>query len=102
MNTLVRSAVVIGSCATALAALASSAAAAWSPPQELPGSAGRFPAFAAYGPGGAANVGVYGPLVLLPGNPQAPIALSTASAAGVFGAPVTLRDRLASPIATSP
>ena len=101
MNTLVRRAAAAASCATALSAVAAPAGAAWSPPQQLPGTAGRFPAFAAYGPGGAASVGVYGPLALFPGNPQAPIALSTAATAQTFGAPVALRDGLAAPIAVS-
>jgi hypothetical protein len=86
MSKLSRSAIVLGSCAATLAA-ASPAAAAWTPPQELPGSAGRYPVFAAYGAGGAPNIGLYGPLGIVPANPQAPVAISSAPAGGGFGAP---------------
>ncbi len=98
MTRLRRSAVVLGSCAAALAAAAAPAAAAWTAPAELPGSAGRYPLFAAYGAGGGPSIGVYGPLALFPGNPQAPVAISATPAA----APVTLPDGLASPVAVSP
>ena len=40
MSHIARSAVVIGSCAAALAAAASPAGAAWTAPQELPNTAG--------------------------------------------------------------
>jgi len=101
MSTLSRSAVVIGSCAAALAA-ATPAVAAWTAPQDLPGSAGRYPAFAAYGAGGAPNVGLYGPLAVVPGNPQAPVAVSSAPAGGGFGLPRGLRHKLGTPVAISP
>jgi hypothetical protein len=101
MSKLSRSAFVIGSCAAALAA-ASPAAAAWTPPQALPGSAGRYPILAAYGPLGAPNVGLYGPLALAPANPQAAVAVSTAPSGGAFGVPRGLRHKLGTPVAVSP
>jgi len=101
MSTLARSAIVVGSCAAALAA-ATPAVAAWSAPQDLPGSAGRYPAFAAYGAAGAANVGLYGPLGLVPGNPQAPLAVASAPAGGNFGLPRGLRHKVGAPVAISP
>lgn len=100
---LARSLAVIGSCATALAAAASSASAAWTPPQELPGTAGRYPLFAAYGPEGARHVGVYGPLALSPRSPQAPVALASAPAGGgAYVPPSELPDGLGAPPAISP
>jgi hypothetical protein len=101
MSKLSRSAIVIGSCAAALAA-AAPAAAAWTPPQELSGSAGRYPLLAAYGAGGTANIGLYGPLGIVPGNPQAPVAISSAPAGGGFGIPRGLRHKLGAPVAVSP
>lgn len=100
MSLLARCAVVIASCVAAAAA-ASPAAAAWTPPQDLPGSAGRYPLFAAYGADGAANVGIYGPLALIPGDPQAPLAISSAAAGG-FGEPAGVPDGLTAPVAISP
>ncbi|MEA2149406.1 MAG: hypothetical protein QOD69_1236 [Solirubrobacteraceae bacterium] len=97
MSNFSRSAVVLGSCAAALVAAASPAAAAWTPPQELPGTAGRYPLFAAYGAGGAASVGVFGPLALVPSSPQAPLAI-----AAVGAAPASLPDGLGAPVAVSP
>jgi hypothetical protein len=102
MRNLSRSVVVLASCAVALATVASPAGAAWTPPQELPATAGRYPAFAAYGAGGLPIVGMYGPLALFPGNPQAPIAISRASSGSDFARPVALPDGLASPVAVSP
>jgi hypothetical protein len=102
MSRLLRSAVVVGSCASALAAFTSPAGAAWTAPQELPGSAGRHPLFAAYGAGGATSIGLYGPLALLPGNPQAPLAISTMPAGAAFAQPAGLPGGLASPVALSP
>jgi hypothetical protein len=90
------------SCAAAVAA-AAPAAAAWTAPQELPGSAGRYPVFAAYGADGATNVGLYGPLALIPGNPQAPLAISRAAAdTSAYAPPVGLPGGLAAPVAVSP
>jgi hypothetical protein len=102
MNNLSRSAVVIGSCAAALAAAGAPAGAAWTPPQELPGNAGRYPLFAAYGPGATTSVGVYGPLALVPASPQAPLAISNMPVGAAFRAPTALPDGLASPVAVSP
>lgn len=103
MSTLRRSGAVIGSFAAALAVAAVPAAAAWTPPQELPGSAGRYPLLAAYGAAGATSVGTYGPLALTPSNPQAPLAISSAAAPGAaFGPPVGLPDGLTAPVAVSP
>lgn len=100
MGNLFRRDVVMGSCAAALAAVAAPAGAAWTPPQELPSSAGRYPLFAAYGAGGAASVGVYGPLALLASSPQAPLAIATV-AAGAGQAPSALPDGLGAPVAVS-
>ncbi len=102
MSNLSSSAVVIGLCATALAAVAAPASAAWTPPQELPGTAGRYPLFAAYGATGATSIGMYGPLALTPGTPQAPVAISSMAAGGTFGAPAGLPDGLGAPVAVSP
>ena len=101
MSKLSRSAFVIGSCAAALAA-ASPAAAAWTAPLQMPGSAGRYPILAAYGPLGAANVGLYGPLALEPANPQAAVSISTAPSGATFGMPRGLRHKLGTPVAVSP
>lgn len=95
------SAVVMGSCAAALAAFAAPAGAAWTPPQELPNTAGRYPLFAAYGPGGAASVGMYGPLALVPSSPQAPLAISQVTA-GAGQTPAAAPDGLGAPVAVSP
>jgi hypothetical protein len=102
MDTLRRAAVVIGSCACALAAIASPVGAAWTPPLEIQGSNDRFPLLAAYGPGGAPSIAMYGPLALLPGNPQAPVAMSSILAGATYAPPVNLRDGLGSPLAVSP
>jgi hypothetical protein len=102
MSNLSRSAVVVGLCATALTAVTVPASAAWTPPQELPGSAGRYPLFAAYGAGGAPSIGVYGPLAPIPGTPQAPLAISRMGAGGIFEAPAALPDGLGAPVAVSP
>jgi hypothetical protein len=102
MITFPRSAIVVGSCALALGAAASPASAAWTSPQALPGSAGRYPLLAAYGPGGTTNVAMYGPLAFLPGTPQAPVAMSTTPPGQPFAAPTGLPDGLASPVAVSP
>jgi hypothetical protein len=99
MSNLSRSAAVLGSCAAALAAAASPAGAAWTPPQELASTAGRYPLFAAYGAGGAASVGVFGPLALVPGSPQAPLALASVAAGA---APSTLPGGVSAPVAISP
>jgi hypothetical protein len=79
MSNYRRAAVVIGSCATALTA-ACPAGAAWTAPQELPNTAGRYPAFAAYGAGGVASVGLYGPLTLVPGVRSLPTAARSSPA----------------------
>ena len=76
MSHIARRAIVIGSCAAALAAAASPAGAAWTPPHELPNTERRYPVFAAYGAGELATIGMYGPLRLVPGTPQTPLALS--------------------------
>jgi hypothetical protein len=89
MHRVSRSAVVIASCAAALAA-ASPARAAWSPAQALPGSAGRYPLVAAYAGGGAASIGMYGPLALVPSTPQAPLAFSALAPGGPPPAPTAL------------
>jgi hypothetical protein len=102
MSTLSRSAVAMASCAVALAAIASPASAAWTVPQELPNTAGRYPLFAAYGAGGATSIGMYGPLALVPGNPQAPLAISRIPAGAAYEGPVGLPDGLAAPVAVSP
>ena len=102
MNTFARNIILVGSCALALGAVASPASAAWTSPQELPGSAGRYPLLAAYGPGGATNVATYGPLAFLPASPQAPVAISSAPSGGPFAAPTGLPNGLASPVAVSP
>jgi hypothetical protein len=70
MINFARTAVVLGSCAVALAAAASPASAEWTAPQELPNTARRYPLFAAYGAGGATSIGMYGPLALIPRSPQ--------------------------------
>ncbi|HVL96616.1 MAG TPA: hypothetical protein VM266_12215 [Solirubrobacteraceae bacterium] len=103
MSPTSRSAALIGSCAAALV-VASPAAAAWTAPQELPNTAGRDPVFAAYGAGGLATIGMYGPLGLVPGTPQTPLAISSvgAGAGAVSPAPSALRDGLGAPIAVSP
>jgi hypothetical protein len=101
MSNLSRS-VVIGSCAAALAAFAAPAGAAWTPPQELPGTGGRYPLFAAYGPDGAPNVGMYGPLALIPSPPQAPLAISKLAPGAAVQAPTALPDGLSAPVAVSP
>jgi hypothetical protein len=102
MVSLRRSAVVTASCAAGVAAIASPAGASWTAPRELPSTGGRYPAFAAYGAGGAAHVGVYGPLAVFPSNPQAPVAISSMPAGSAFGAPVALPGGLATPVAISP
>jgi len=102
MTTLSRSAVVIGLCATALVAVTTPASAAWTPPQELPSSAGRYPLFAAYGADGVASIGMYGPLALVPATPQAPVAISRVLAGGTVQAPAALPDGLGAPVAVSP
>jgi hypothetical protein len=102
MSKLARTATAIGSCAVALAAVAVPASAAWTPPVELPSTAGRYPLFAAYGASGATNVGLFGPLALFPGTPQAPVAISTMAAGAAYEAPVGLPGGLGAPIAVSP
>jgi hypothetical protein len=97
-----RRAVVIGLCATALVADAAPASAAWTQPLELPSSAGRSALFAAYGAGGAASIGLYGPLALMPGTPQVPLAISRMAGGGIFEAPAELPDGLGAPVAISP
>jgi hypothetical protein len=76
----------------ALGALAASAQGAWTAPETLPQSAGRYPLFAAFGPQGAAHVGLFGPT--LPGSPNAPLAVATAPGDAAFGVPAGLRDGL--------
>ncbi|MDP1848669.1 MAG: hypothetical protein Q8K79_12820 [Solirubrobacteraceae bacterium] len=104
MSPIARSAVVIGSCAAALAATASPAGAAWAAPQELPNTAGRYPVFAAFGPDGLATIGMYGPLSLVPRTLQTPLAISSlAPGTGTPSpAPAALRDGLGAPVAVSP
>ena len=102
MKTLSRSACLLGSCAAALAAVASPAGAAWTAPQELPNSAGRYPLFAAYGTGGDTSVGMYGPLSLLPRNPQAPLAIGGLRSTTPAPAPAELPDGLGTPVALAP
>ncbi len=102
MDTLRRAAVVIGSCACALIAIASPASAAWTSPLEIQGSNDRFPLLAAYGSGGVPSIAMYGPLALLPGNPQAAVAISSILAGATYAPPVKLRDGLGSPLAVSP
>jgi hypothetical protein len=102
VRTLARSAVVTWSCAAAVAVVAAPAGAAWTAPQELPSSAGRYPVFVAYGADGATNIGLYGPLALIPRNPQAPLAISRAAAGAAYAGPVDLPGGLAAPVAVSP
>lgn len=91
----------MGACAAGLAT-AVPASAAWTVPQELPSTAGRYPVFAAYGAGGMTSVGMYGPLALFPGNPQAPVAVSSTSDRAGYEAPIALPDGLGAPVAVSP
>jgi hypothetical protein len=103
MRPLRRTAIALAACAAALSGgVAAAAAAAWTPPQELPNTAGRFPLFAAFGPGGDASVGMYGPLTLFPGSPQAPVAISGLLSTTPTPAPAPLPDGLGAPIALSP
>jgi hypothetical protein len=99
---LFRSAVVVWSAAAVAVVVAAPASAAWTAPQEGPNTAGRYPVVAAYGAGGAANVGMYGPLALIPGDPQAPLAISRVAAGAAYEAPVGLPDGLGTPVAVSP
>ena len=102
MSHVFRSVVVVASCVVTVAICAQPAAAAWTAPQGLPNSAGRYPLFAGYGPGGAASVGMYGPLAVFPNSPQAPVAVSTMSAGAGLAAPVGLGGGLTAPVAVSP
>jgi hypothetical protein len=98
---LSRSAVLLAPCAAA-GALAAPACAAWTAAQALPGTAGRYPVLAAYGPDGTPAVGVAGPLALFPGSPQVPLAIARVAAGAAGEAPIGLPDGLAAPVAISP
>jgi|GEM_PF-2725747 len=102
MTRFQRGVTALGAAAVALAA-AGPAAAAWTPSQELPGTAGRYPLFAALDAGGARHVGVQGPLAFLPLTaPQVPVAISSAPVASAFGAPALLAGGAGAPVALSP
>lgn len=80
-----------------LACAPGAGAASWDGARALPGTEGRVPVAAAYGPSGL-RVAVGGPFALFPGSPQVPIALSDPS---VPSGPVALPSGLAAPLATS-
>jgi hypothetical protein len=102
MDILRRAKVIVGICACAAAAIAPPAGAAWTPPQEILGSNDRYPLLAAYGPGAAPSIAMYGPIELFPGNPQAPVAISSILSGAAYAPPVSLRDGLGAPLAVSP
>lgn len=88
--------------AAALGCPAAATASGWGPSTVIGGMSGRYPVTAAATAGGGYALAVAGPLALLPGTPQVPLAWSTAPAQGGFTAPALFTHGLSAPLAISP